>query len=472
MKRSWLVLVVALCLAFGLRALLLIDATALWSDELYSVGKSFQPSFSRLLAMLREDTHPPAYYGLLWLWGHLVGQSPVSLRLLSWFAYLAGGLVMVRQSMALGQARPRVAAVASLLAFCSPYPIRFAIEGKSYAVLVLLVALAWWWRRLGRPIAYGAVAGLAGLTHFYGLFLVLAAAVWDGWQRRWTLAAAALIGAIPALAWMAYAADYLFSSRAGSWIGAPDYALLEETLARGLGLWPLPKLVLILLLLVVLRRRGGLRRIPWPEPALLDRSGLIPSLLMVFGVVVVSFVKPMAFSRYFVVLLPAVVPVLAVQIGGLEVNRFGRGCGLVVLLLLLASWWGPGFTELDAGVGGVREQDQFRLISQRTSGLEERYSPRPRLFNLSDRMEAEMGRMPLPSSPWEGKAALKQRLKERDQPQQLWLASSGPPLAMARKLKPLQSWVEQAGFHCEPRASDLTHARLLLCRSESTSRSE
>jgi hypothetical protein len=84
MKRSWLLLALATCLAFGLRALLLVDATALWSDELYSVGKSFQPSFGRLLAMLREDTHPPAYYALLWLWGHLVGQSPISLRLLSW----------------------------------------------------------------------------------------------------------------------------------------------------------------------------------------------------------------------------------------------------------------------------------------------------------------------------------------------------------------------------------------------------
>ena len=73
MKRSWLVLVVGLCLAFGLRALLLIDATALWSDELYSVGKSFQPSFSSLL--LAEDTHPPAYYSLLWLWGHLMGRA-------------------------------------------------------------------------------------------------------------------------------------------------------------------------------------------------------------------------------------------------------------------------------------------------------------------------------------------------------------------------------------------------------------
>ena len=187
MKRSWLVLVVLLCLAFGLRALLLIDATALWSDELYSVGKSFQSSFSSLLAMLREDTHPPAYYGLLWIWGHLVGQSPVTLRLLSWLAYPAGGLVMVRQAMAFAQVdlRARVAALAALLAFCSPYPIRFAIEGKSYALLVLLLSLAWCWRRSAHPIAYGVTFALAGLTHFYGLFLLLAAVVWSCWVCCW-----------------------------------------------------------------------------------------------------------------------------------------------------------------------------------------------------------------------------------------------------------------------------------------------
>ena len=45
--------------AFALRTLSLIDATALWSDELYSVGKSFQPSPGALLDMLRQDTHPP-----------------------------------------------------------------------------------------------------------------------------------------------------------------------------------------------------------------------------------------------------------------------------------------------------------------------------------------------------------------------------------------------------------------------------
>ena len=67
---------------------------------------------------------------------------------------------------------------------------------------------------------------------------------------------------------------------------------------------------------------------------------------------------------------------------------------------------------------------------------------------------------------------LKQRLQEPDPPQQLWLASSGPPQAMERKLKPLQSRVEQAGYRCEPQANDLTHARLLRCRSEAMGRSE
>ena len=57
-----------MCLAFALKALLLIDATSLWSDELYTVGKSFHLDYSALLAMLWQDTHPPLYYSLLWHW--------------------------------------------------------------------------------------------------------------------------------------------------------------------------------------------------------------------------------------------------------------------------------------------------------------------------------------------------------------------------------------------------------------------
>ena len=53
-SRRWVAMAVVLvCLAFALKALLLIDATSLWSDELYSVGKSFQSDFGASLGMLR-----------------------------------------------------------------------------------------------------------------------------------------------------------------------------------------------------------------------------------------------------------------------------------------------------------------------------------------------------------------------------------------------------------------------------------
>ncbi|MDP7998172.1 MAG: hypothetical protein RAK19_00730 [Synechococcus sp. SP1 MAG] len=469
-RSAWILLVVAVvCAGFALKALWLIDATALWSDELYSVGKSFQASPAALLAMLRHDTHPPLYYGLLWGWGQLVGQSPITLRLLSWLAYGAGGIVMVAQARALAadQRLGWTVPLAALMAFCSPYPIRFSIEGKSYALLVLVVALAWWWRNQGRLVPYAIAVALASLTHFYGLFLMLAAAAWDGWRRRWGLSLAAGLGAIPALAWMVYAAEYLFSSKAGSWIGGPSFALLEDTLARGLGVWPLPKLALLLLTVVTLRRWGGLKPVRWFDADLWDRSGVIPSALMVLGVVLISLFKPLAFSRYFVVLIPALVPVLAVLFGDAQLNRGGRLLAGAVLVIVISSWWGPGFAELDPGLGGVREQDQFRMVSQQTDGFSERFSPRARLLNLSDRMEQEMGRISSPEAAWGDHRALRQRLLITPQPAVIWLASSGPEQALRRKLNPLQQEVEQVGYRCVDRSKALSHGRILQCQLES-----
>ncbi|MEC8215258.1 MAG: hypothetical protein VX069_09335 [Cyanobacteriota bacterium] len=460
-----LLLAVVVAAAFALRCLLLIDATGLWSDELYSVGKSFQASPAALIAMLREDTHPPAYYALLWLWGQLLGQSPLTLRLLSWLAYLAGGLVMVAQSRALGG--QRVVPLALLLAFCSPFPVRFAIEGKSYALLVLVVALAWWWRRAERPLLYGCAVALASLTHFYGLFLFLATAFWDGWRRRWPMTLAAALAVLPSLGWIAYASSYLLSTRSGSWIGRPDFALLEDTLARAIGVWPIPKLLLLILLLWLLRRRGSQRSQAWSHPGLLDRSGLIPSAVMTGAVVLVSFFKPLAFSRYFVVVLPALLPWLVVQSLDWSLDRRGRWLVNAGLVVLLISWWGPGFAELDPVRSGVREQDHFRAVSQRAAGLVDRYSPRARLLNLSDRMEWSMGRIEQPVSSWQGPRPLRARLADSAPPDELWLATSGPERAMQKKLRPLEEMVERAGYTCVDAAADLSHGRLLHCRSES-----
>ena len=50
-------------------------------------------------------------------------------------------MVAQARQLALPSHRQRATLEAALLAFCSPYPVRFAIEGKSYTLLVQLVEL-------------------------------------------------------------------------------------------------------------------------------------------------------------------------------------------------------------------------------------------------------------------------------------------------------------------------------------------
>lgn len=472
--RIWWVLVTGLCAAFALRSLGLIDATSLWSDELYSVGKSFQPSYRDLLQQLRQDTHPPFYYSLLWLWGCVVGQNGTTLRLLSWVMYLVGGLVMVLQSRALAPAHRsgRAMALAALMAFCSFYPLRFSIEGKSYALLTALVALAWWWRQQQQPLLYGLAVLMASLTHFYGLFLFAAAAIWDAVRHRSCLAWAAALSLIPVLAWIAYARHYLFKASTGGWIGSPDFALFEETLSRALGPWPLPKLLVLLLLLWLVCRWGvdssevtaKLSRPGAASGSLLDWSGVSPSALMVLGVVAISFVKPLAFSRYFVVLVPALLPWLAVRAASLPLNRLGRRLGLTALMLWLVMGWYQGFQPLMArGLDASRESDHFSAVSQQTAALAWRFSPRKRLFNLSDRMEQSAGRLPSDLSPWGDGDELEHVLASTPPPPQIVLAASGPDPVMKRRLKPLRQAVESAGYRCGVPSSDVPFTRVLIC---------
>ena len=64
---------------------------------------------------------------------------------------------------------------------------------------------------------------------------------------------------------------------------------------------------------------------------------------MVLAVVMVSFFKPLAFSRYFVVLVPAVATWLAVETATLSFNRLGRRILAVMVAVLLLGWWGHSF---------------------------------------------------------------------------------------------------------------------------------
>ncbi|QNJ21564.1 putative conserved membrane protein [Synechococcus sp. MIT S9220] len=475
----WL-LVAFVCAAFALKALLLVDATSLWIDELFSVGKSFQSDYAELIAWLRQDTHPPLYYTLLWLWGGVAGKSSVSLRIFSWLAYFLAGVLITLQSGGLvpRDVRGKAMAWSALLVFCCPYQVRFAVEGKSYAFLVLLVALGWLLRSCCirqqyysiSLLGYGFAVAAASLTHFYGLFIFGAAGIWDFLRLRWRLGGVAFLALVPSFAWVVYASSFLFSSSAGSWIGHPDFALFEDTLARAIGPWPLPKLVLLLLVSWGLRRWGfqnltrDLKNQSLNRLALMDVCGLTPSVLMVVGLVAISFIKPMTFSRYFVVLMPAVIPWLAATGAQLPFSRRGKKVVVLMSTLMLALWWQQSFQGITPVLGGSRESDNFRAVSLLTAGQQERYSSRPRLLHLSDQVQLASGRIANHPTPWGGPHDLNRRLQQLPLPEEVWLATSGPEQMLQKGLLPMESEAAQAGFSCEALDASPAFTRVLQCR--------
>ena len=121
-------------------------------------------------------------------------------------------------------------------------------------------------------------------------------------------------------------------------------------------------------------------------------------------------------------------------------------------------------------LGGGRESDNFRAISQLTSGASARRT-RPRLLNLSDRMELAAGRLPAPVVRWQGADGLKRHLQAWPQlpDPTLVLAASGPEAIIKRRLKSMQQQVESAGLVCRPIKEAPLFTRILRCRSTTTS---
>ena len=115
----------------------------------------------------------------------------------------------------------------------------------------------------------------------------------------------------------------------------------------------------------------------------------------------------------------------------------------------MALWWQQAFLGIGPQLGGGRESDNFRAISKLTACVTERFSPRPRLLNLSDQMELAAGRLIAPAQPWGNRAALVQRLE----------------LVLRRRLQPMQDQVEQAGMVFSALKDAPPFTRVLQCQS-------
>ncbi|MFM2080802.1 MAG: hypothetical protein RLZZ219_1484 [Cyanobacteriota bacterium] len=478
-------------LAFVWQSFALIDATSLWRDELSTAYKVYQPSLSFLLDYLRRDSHPPVYYVALWGLGRQLTESAFLLRCFSWFAYVFAGVLMGLQAgllaRASGLSRPAGAlALALLLAFSSPFPVRYSIEAKGYAFLVALLSLGLLSRQqvlLGRGsprwaalASYGTALALAAATHYYGLLYALALLAVDGWAAwrspaqfaltRFRLCMGSALASLPVGAWIVLAVDRTDAGRATSWIGPPEFGLLEDVLVKFIGPYPLPKLVVVMVVLALLLRSGLLVRRLQPAGlnlSWLDVSGLLAGIWMVVVVVLLSFWKPIAFARYFIVLLPGLVVWFSCQLMLLEPRGSGgRFCLWTAMIIWIILAWTQSFEGLRASGAdaGSRESSNFRAVSLAAAPFDLRFGLAPRHLTTSDRLLAVEGQLPAHRPPWRDPSPL----REGALPAQTFvLAATGSERVLARKFAPLEEQLQARGCDCRD-LLDQRFVRVLTCQ--------
>jgi mannosyltransferase len=179
-----------------------LDLQSFDHDEAVTAARVIDPSlFDTLSAVEGGERSPPLYYLLAWAWSKLFGTGEIGLRSLSAVFGTLTVPLAYSATATLGTSR-RVALLAAAFVALNPYLIWYSQEARSYALMVLLTALAlvYFARSLQRPktasLAMWALASaLALASHYFAVFLIAPQALWlllrGGSRRRALLATAA-----------------------------------------------------------------------------------------------------------------------------------------------------------------------------------------------------------------------------------------------------------------------------------------
>jgi mannosyltransferase len=160
-----------------------LDLQSFWGDETLTVAHVTSGFGDMLSQLTSQETSPPLYFVVAWLWSQAFGSGEIGLRSLSALV----GVATIPLVYLLGRqlCSKRVGLVAAALFAMSPLMVHYGQEARAYALTVLLVTLSliFFARTLRNP-STGSLAGWAGTSalavtsHYFAVFLVGAEMLW------------------------------------------------------------------------------------------------------------------------------------------------------------------------------------------------------------------------------------------------------------------------------------------------------
>jgi 4-amino-4-deoxy-L-arabinose transferase-like glycosyltransferase len=324
-----------------------IDARSLWFDEAYSVGLTALDWSVFQAILINHEANMGLYSVLLKVWVGIMGSSEYSVRSLS--ALTAVGSVPILYLIGCRLFNTRVGITAALLLAANPFFIRYSQEARSYSLVLFLVSLAGYFflRFVDAPSVknrtiYICATVLAAYSHFFALLIPVchAASLTLMKQKAVRLLNITLTFSIIGVLVLPLIV-FILAKDSGqvSWIPPVDILSLPRLFFAFSGLVDLPMVIVCLLLFPI--GLFNLLQKSWKQP--LSRktwqSGftVIWLVLPIAIVMIVSLLKPLFVTRYFIVSFPPFI--LITSLGLACITRkwnYRLGTAVVVILSINA----------------------------------------------------------------------------------------------------------------------------------------
>jgi hypothetical protein len=313
-----------------------VGSQSYWADEFLTVTLLKRGLAEMLATIPTEEGMPPLYYLLAWLWTKPFGAGEAALRSLS--ALFGAATVPVAYLAGRDLARSRRAGlVTAALVAVNPLLVWYSQEARSYALLVLLTTLSFWFfvRALddGRPLplaGWAASSALALATHYFAIFPVAVEAIWlviagHGRRRSAIVATGAVMVAgaalVPLVSFQIRQPGYDFIVQSDLWgrlVAVPHQFLFGFT-APGIAVKTIAVLAVAMALALLALRASPSERRAAGIAAAIALAGVMPPLILALGGI------DRLLTRYLLAALVPAAVALAIPLGA----RRGGAPGLL-----------------------------------------------------------------------------------------------------------------------------------------------
>jgi uncharacterized membrane protein len=385
-RMFWWVAILIVLVGFGLRVWQLGEAS-LWDDEAMTKLRAEAPLDQFLRRVQDSGNQMPLYFATLHLFPT---ESEFWLRLPSVLAGTAGIALLMFVTVRL-YGNDCLALVAGALLALNPYHIWFSRTARPYALLFVLTLLASYFflvllrgeRSRGNWIGFVLSSMAAYLTHYFAAALPLVQYIWLVFVLRgkrrvfWQWAAAQVIAVIPTLIWIVALLRREVVSMGIDWIkrpvpADPVFTIWNLTLDYdGTATWYAVLGLVAVFAGLLPALYYGFRKRQTDQVSFYWFWLLIAPLSLTF--VLSLFAHPLFVDRYFMVLLPALL--LLIASGWMQLPR---RAGVLALLIVAVVGMNNVLTTLHDGkderqawrdaahyvAQGYRPEDGFVISSQ------------------------------------------------------------------------------------------------------------